>query len=209
MVSNDFNITAKQALERMTTFDRISDKISRIVREELDLPDGGLVNFYHVPISLGYRGRPFRPRPAFESQWQKPLIVPNITIYMEKEPRDPNILKNCVETLRHGRSYGAEWEEPHGDPPLSSTAAQKFSVELSCADWATWFPPACVELPCREVGTIFEHRVDDKADFRRWEAHISMGCPLVEAKHNGDEKTRKAPGHLTKTVVFETETVND
>ncbi|KAI3326284.1 hypothetical protein HD806DRAFT_532931 [Xylariaceae sp. AK1471] len=203
MAGSNFNVTAKQAMESMTTFDKTHELVARIVREELDLPHGGLVTFYNVPMSLDYRGKPFRLLAAFESQWQKPLMVPNITIYMEEEPKDPNILKNCVETLRHGRSYGAEWEELHGDPPLSSVAAQKFSVEFSCAEWSTWFPPSCVELPCREGG-IFEHSVGNMAEFRRWEAHITKGCPLEKVK---DEK--KAPGHLIKTVVFEMQTVED
>jgi hypothetical protein len=88
MAGNNFNInvTAKQAMERMTTFDRIHDMISRIVGEELDLPHGGLVAFYNVPMSLDYRGKPFRPLAAFESQWQRPLMVPNITIYVGYSP---------------------------------------------------------------------------------------------------------------------------
>jgi hypothetical protein len=129
---------------------------------------------------------------------------------MEEEPKDPNILKNCVETLRHGRGYGAEWEELHGDPPLSSAAAQKFSVEFGCAAWSTWFPPSRVDLPGRGQGNMFEHRVGDEAEFRRWEAHVTKGDPLekiVKVKEDEEEESdNQAPGHLVKTVVFEMRT---
>ncbi|KAI1336748.1 hypothetical protein F5Y15DRAFT_426741 [Xylariaceae sp. FL0016] len=201
--TGEYSVSAAQAIERLTAFDKIQAMVERIVREELGECDKGSAVFFHVAITLDHKGQPFRPHEILESKVHKPLLVPNIRIYLARQPADLCDLGRCVEILRQGYADdSSQWEEEHGRPPLESKTGRKFSVEFGGDGWTAWFPPCLVELPCKD-GQLFTYHVGSPEELRQWEEHIMNGHPM-EIKEKAEEpvtskKTKKKPASRYKT----------